>query len=116
MRPLNKVAAAPEMSPMIKRTSPKMSVMIPNGIAKHGFLNLAVAHPRREMIRMRIPRTMMKLPPDGNSGIVAPGILGVSTFPLAINPNTRVIRPMSPRRSEIPPTIFWHLSLVALVY
>lgn len=50
-----------------------MNVMRPNGIAKHGFLNLAVAHPRSETIRMKIPRVMIMVPPDGNSILGAPG-------------------------------------------
>lgn len=64
---MNIVAAAPVMSPTIKRTSPKMNVKIPNGIAKHGFLNLAVAHPRHEITSTTIPKIVMNLPNGGTS-------------------------------------------------
>jgi hypothetical protein len=45
----------------------------PNGIAKHGFLNLPVAHPRRAIRIPTTPTAMFPLPipaPASSSGIL----------------------------------------------
>jgi len=48
--------AAKIAKPMSKRTNPKIKVRRPNGIAKQGFLNLAVKHPRQPVSTITIPR------------------------------------------------------------
>ena len=63
-------SAASSLKPVIIRPTtkiirPKMKVKMINGIAKHGFLNLPVAHPRTPMATEITPRSNVPVPnPD----------------------------------------------------
>lgn len=41
------------------KINPKMKLVTPNGMAKHGFFNLAVAHPKKDTKRSRTPNAMI---------------------------------------------------------
>ena len=107
-------------NPIIRRINPNTKVKIPNGIAKHGFLNLAVAHPRIEVARIKIPNPMKnELPPPLTYFFTSSGRI-FSTYsgipPPAMTPIASVMIPKRPRRREIPPTTFWHVFLVLFEY
>ena len=51
-------ATAVAIDPKIRRIDPKTKEQKPNGIPQHGFLSFAVAHPRREEIKISIPNTI----------------------------------------------------------
>ena len=50
----------PAIAPAMRRIIAMMKVHTPNGIAKKNFLNLAVAHPRTDVIKARIPPSKVK--------------------------------------------------------
>jgi len=97
----------------IRRIRPKIKLVNPNGMAKHGFLNLAVAHPRQETTKSRTPKAMTAVAILATSGISTPdysiaSTIGFGSPPLAETPTPIVARAAIPRRIEIPATTFWH--------
>jgi hypothetical protein len=101
---------------MIRKMTQTIKVKIPNGIAKHGFLNLPVAHPRRAIRIPTTPIAMFPLPipaPASISGMLNDfaysSLIGIC--PPYIAPKITITSPIIPIRTETPMTITEHLCL-----
>lgn len=109
-------AKAPEATAMTRKIIATTKAKIPYGIAKHGFLNLPVAHPR---IAIRIPITpTAMLPFPIPSPASNPGILNyfawssvIGNLPDCIAPKIIIISAINPIRMETPITITEHFCL-----
>lgn len=96
---------APAAIAITRNTMVTINVKIPYGIAKQGFFNLPVAHPRRAIRIPKIPIATFPFPIPAPSSI--PGIFNyffcysvIGTFPDYIKPKMTImsaIKPIRPR-------------------
>jgi len=102
--------------------SPKMKLAAPNGTAKHGFLNLQVAHPRNETKRRMIPKMMIGAAKPStlvNSYEIPAFFMAFKAFsgrpPYAPIPIAAVARPAIPSNIEMPKTTLEQVFFTSLV-